>query len=426
MTTADRAVRLRFKAQINPKPTTPLDPTSLVSFLPMEAIGDDGSLQLDQTRIVSDVSQGYTFFENGDVSIAKITPCFENGKGAVMKGLIGGIGFGTTELIILRPAEGVDSTFLYYLTQSRHFRQPGVAAMQGSGGQKRVPDLFVKDFKAEWPSLVEQRRITSYLDGETARIDSLVREKTRLVSALTELERATAYELVTGRLTDGAPTKESGLEWLPRVPAHWTVKRNMFLFQQRHEPGLDGLPILKVSLHTGVTEGDEEEGSARVRRRMEDKSSYQIVRRGDVAYNMMRAWQGAIGAVPVDGLVSPAYVVLTPSVDLDPRFFELLARTAGYVKEFERHSYGIASFRWRLYWEGFKEIGTPVPPIEEQRAIVAAFSEERDRIAMLRDHVERELELLAELRATTISDAVLGRIDVRGYARQRLAKEATA
>lgn len=277
------------------------------------------------------------------------------------------------------------------------------------------------------PPFDQQKVIAAYLDRETARIDALMQAKTELVDALAELGRATAYELVTKGISPGASTKDSGVEWLPRVPAHWRVKRNMFLFNQRREPGYEGLPLLKVSLHTGVTEGDEDDESApRVRRRMQDKSAYQIVRRGDVAYNMMRAWQGAIGAVPVDGLVSPAYVVLTPTEDLDPRFFELLARTASYVKEFERHSYGIASFRWRLYWEGFKEILTPVPPIGEQLAIVEAYDRERGRIAALREHVERELRLLAELRSATIEDAVLGRLDVSDGTRNSRGTEAVA
>lgn len=262
----------------------------------------------------------------------------------------------------------------------------------------------------------EQAAITAYLDVETSRIDALIAEKQALIRSVNDLEQSAGFELATRGLDSSVRTRPSGIEWLPRVPAHWPVKRNMFLFHQRNEAGVEGLPILMVSLHTGVSEGeDEDEGSARVRKRMEDKSSYQIARRGDVAYNMMRAWQGAIGAVPVDGLVSPAYVVLEPTEDLDPRYFEILARTPGYIKEFERYSYGIASFRWRLYWEGFKEIRTPVPPIQEQRAIVAAFDEKRRQITALRAHVERELSLLVELRAATITDAVLGRIDVRGY-----------
>ena len=90
--------RIRFVAQLNPSKSeiASLDRETEVSFLPMEAVGEDGSLALERSRRMSDVESGYTYFREGDVSIAKITPCFENGKGAVMRGLIGGIGFGTT------------------------------------------------------------------------------------------------------------------------------------------------------------------------------------------------------------------------------------------------------------------------------------------------------------------------------------------
>ena len=95
-------IRLRYAAKLNPGIGENLAPYDKVSFLPMEAIGVDGVLDLNQIRNFSDVSKGYTGFINGDVLIAKITPCFENGKGAIAKDLINGVGFGTTELHVLR------------------------------------------------------------------------------------------------------------------------------------------------------------------------------------------------------------------------------------------------------------------------------------------------------------------------------------
>jgi len=175
-----------------------LDSGASVSFLPMEAIGDDGSLELSRTRVVAEVAQGFTYFENGDISIAKITSCFENGKGAVMADLVGGAGFGTTELIVARPEADVDPRFLYYLTQSMHFRLPGEAAMLGAGGQKRVPDLYVKDFEAAWPPTSIQVTIATYLDAEVARIDALSAAKRDLLDSLTNLKTTRISEILTG------------------------------------------------------------------------------------------------------------------------------------------------------------------------------------------------------------------------------------
>ena len=127
--------RLRFVAELNPSKSEvgSLDRKTAVSFLPMEAIGDDGTLNLDREKMVGEVESGYTYFRDGDVTVAKITPCYENGKGALMRGLVNGIGFGTTELIVARPKPGkIIGTYLHYLFISPDFR--------GLGESYIVPD----------------------------------------------------------------------------------------------------------------------------------------------------------------------------------------------------------------------------------------------------------------------------------------------
>jgi len=97
--------RLRFVAELNPSKSeaASIDRDTLVSFLPMDAIGEDGSLRLDLEKPIGELESGYTYFRNGDVTLAKITPCYENGKGALMQGLVNSLGFGSTELIVARP-----------------------------------------------------------------------------------------------------------------------------------------------------------------------------------------------------------------------------------------------------------------------------------------------------------------------------------
>ena len=192
--------RLRFRVKLNPLPSRSLDAEQLTSFLPMEAIGDDGTLDLERTRRVGEVASGYTFFEDGDIAIAKITPCYENGKGAVMVGLHEGIGFGTTELIVMRPTQADCPQWLYYLTMCSAFRLPGEALMQGAGGQKRVPDLFVKDYVAPVPPLDEQQAIADYLDVETTKIDTLITHTQEAIALLKELRAATIADAVLGRV----------------------------------------------------------------------------------------------------------------------------------------------------------------------------------------------------------------------------------
>ncbi|MDZ4115915.1 MAG: restriction endonuclease subunit S, partial [Xanthomonadaceae bacterium] len=151
--------RLRFVAELNPSKSevASVDRQTQVSFLPMDAIGDDGAIRLDETRTLAQVENGYTYFRDGDVVIAKITPCFENGKGAVIRGLLDGVGFGTTELIVVRPKPQVaTSDYLGWLFTSPTFRKDAEGAMYGAGGQKRVPDSFVRDYLDAVPPLDEQ------------------------------------------------------------------------------------------------------------------------------------------------------------------------------------------------------------------------------------------------------------------------------
>jgi type I restriction enzyme S subunit len=195
--------RLRFVAELNPSKSeiATLDKETLVSFLPMDAIGDDGKLNLEREKPIAEVETGYTFFREKDVTLAKITPCFENGKGAVMHGLTQGIGFGTTELIVARPiASQTSSDYLHNLFTSVVFRKNGEGHMYGAGGQKRIPDDFVRNFEIAFPPRTEQQTIAVFLDNETAKFDMLTTEAHRAIALLQERRSALISAAVTGKI----------------------------------------------------------------------------------------------------------------------------------------------------------------------------------------------------------------------------------
>lgn len=398
--------RIRFKARVNPKATLDLNPSDVVSFVPMEAVGDDGSLLLDRTRPVAEVSQGYTYFENGDVSIAKITPCFENGKGAVMDGLAGGAGFGTTELIVLRPEDDVSPRFLYYVTQSSHFRRPGEAAMLGSGGQKRVPDLFVKDFETLWPSQDVQVAIASYLDAETARIDGLIKQKQELLLLLNEAELS-AIERATLPATGSRrqPLKRF-VDSLSTGPFGSALHSSDYIS--------NGIAVINPThILNGRIAPDPD---VSVTHEMAESLSAYKLNPGDIVVGR-RGEMGRCAVIPDDAiemLCGTGCLMLTPSLaKVCPEYLQLVISSRASREWLSLESVG--STMENLNAEILGRLPCFIPDIKEQRRRLSDCQAELTGLANLRSHVTEEIQLLEEMRAATITDAVLGRIDVREH-----------
>ncbi|GER71498.1 hypothetical protein BpJC7_28010 [Weizmannia acidilactici] len=128
-----------------------------VSFVPMSKVSEKGDIDLTETRKVKEVNKGFTYFKENDVLFAKITPCMENGKGAIARNLRNGIGFGSTEFHVLRPKENISSEWLFYLTSLPEFRTAAEMSMTGSAGQKRVPKQFFDQYKTTIPTIDDQK-----------------------------------------------------------------------------------------------------------------------------------------------------------------------------------------------------------------------------------------------------------------------------
>ncbi|WP_286035686.1 restriction endonuclease subunit S [Succinatimonas hippei] len=152
-------VKLGDCCELNPCAPQNL-PNILYSFVPMSAIGINGEIDNSEYRKLEDLKGGYSYFINGDVLFAKITPCMENGKGAVALNLKNNIGVGSTEFHVLRPKTNVISSYwLYLLTKTDKFRQAAEKSMTGSAGQKRVPISFIRNYQIALPIIAEQHRI---------------------------------------------------------------------------------------------------------------------------------------------------------------------------------------------------------------------------------------------------------------------------
>jgi type I restriction enzyme, S subunit len=260
------------------------------------------------------------------------------------------------------------------------------------------------------PPLPIQQGIAGYLDRETTRVDALVEAKKRVLGLLAEKRRALIARAVIRGLDQGVPLRDSGIPWLGDIPAHWETRRAAWLFRERDERGEGELPLLEVSINAGVTL--REFSDERIESTAADHNSYKVARRGDVVFNKMRMWQGAVGIAPEDGLVSPDYVVAKPTYALRPEYAGLLFRTEMFSAECARRSHGIVWDRLRLYWDGFRDIELPLPPAETQEEIVVRIALETAKLDAVRQATERSVALLKERRAALIAAAVTGLINV--------------
>ena len=411
--------RLRFDARFNPvKSTLSLANETEVSFVPMEAVGEYGGLQLDQTRQLGDVYAGYTYFADGDLCIAKITPCFENGKGALAAGLTNGIGFGTTELHVVRPAETLDARYLFYVSTASDFRSIGASEMLGAGGQKRVPEAFLKDWRAPLPSLETQKRIAAFLDEKTAQIDALIGRKQTLLERLAEKRQAIITRAVTKGLNSAAPLKNSGVEWLGEIPSHWEVKRLDRLNDYRRPirygivlPGPHyegGVPIIKG--------GDVR--PERLKRELLNCTDPEIdaanpkarVAAGDLVYTI----RGSFGDVEIVTEELAGCNLTQDAARISPmqgadRNWLLMALKSSVVRgNLAAGSLGATIKGINIF--DLRRALLPTPPLDEQRAIAGELNEATQYLDGVRHRVEISGSLLADYRSALITSAVTGQI----------------
>jgi len=241
-------VRLRDVVEINPATRVGDATEKEVCFAAMADVSEAGRITSFQTRPLLEVSKGYTSFCEGDILLAKITPCFENGKAAVVERLASSVGFGSTEFHVLRPSSKIDARFLFHLIWNPRFRSLGANRMTGSAGQKRLPTAFLAEYEFWLPQLAEQKRIAAILD----KADSLRRKRREAIRLADEFLRSAFYEIFgdpvannknwgereiaeIGKVTTGnTPSRDvdayfgDALEWIKsdniNTAGHWLTK----------------------------------------------------------------------------------------------------------------------------------------------------------------------------------------------------------
>ena len=186
----EKFVKMNEICEINPKKSEISDLRNImVSFVPMQSVTEDGKIYTDDKRNINDVKSGFTYFRENDVLFAKITPCMENGKGAIAVNLENKIGFGSTEFHVIRPGKYVNPLWIYTLTATKEFRQQAEMSMTGSAGQKRVSSKYLENYRIGVPPITLQNQfseIVKQIDKQKFEIEKSLKEIQGLYESLME------------------------------------------------------------------------------------------------------------------------------------------------------------------------------------------------------------------------------------------------
>lgn len=257
-------------------------------------------------------------------------------------------------------------------------------------------------------------KIVDYLDSRTAAIDRVLSEKKNLIELLQEKKTSMICTAVVKGIHSDVALKDSFVDWLGEVPAHWHILTNHQLFAERNikcsEP--DAV-LLSVTKHLGVIlQSQAEEMNLATVAPAETTEGYKVVRKGDLVMNIMRAKDGSYGISDYDGVISPAYCIYYTRQEANPQYLYYLFKTPMYMEIFKNYSTGIAEHRMRLYPVSFFKIPVVVPPLEEQNEIVAYLDKRVKDIDELITLTQQQIEKLKEYRQSIISEVVTGKVAV--------------
>ncbi|KGK87413.1 hypothetical protein DP73_14220 [Desulfosporosinus sp. HMP52] len=263
-----------------------------------------------------------------------------------------------------RPTVEFDPHYLAFMLRSSLIREKFMFLAQGVS-RYNISKNKVMEMKVPVPKLNEQRKVGAFF----ASLDRLITLHQRKLNNLQNLKAGLLQKMFP---KDGKDFPEVRF---PEFTDAWKQRNLGEIYTERKERGYDSLQILSVSIHHGVSneELDSDTLGKKVRRSA-DKSLYKHVHFGDLVLNMMRAWQGAIGVVKSEGMVSPAYITAIPSAELYPLFMDYCLRRDEAIIQMNNLSYGVTDFRKRLYWDSFINVLCRIPSVPEQQRITIFFS----------------------------------------------------
>ncbi|MFW5720764.1 MAG: restriction endonuclease subunit S [Bacteroidota bacterium] len=372
--------KLKRIAEINPSKPKPKNENILISFIGMADISNDGKLLSSKKKLFSEVKNGFTSFKNGDILIAKITPCFENGKGILANNLYNEIGFGSTEFHVVRVNKGISNKYIYYHTQSYKLRKIGESNMTGTAGQKRVPRDFIKNYKLPIPPLPEQQKIAQILSTW----DQAIEKTEQLIEKKQLLKKGLMQQLLSGkvRFPEFIKTNDTFKTKFYNYPADWNYPKIKEIANQINEKNgtSENPPVLSCTKYEGLVDSLKYFGKQVFSK---DLSPYKKVKYGQFAYATNHIEEGSIGYQNMydNALISPMYTVFeTDKSKVNDTYLYKLLKTDLYIHIYQTRTKGTVSRRGSLRWNDFSNIRIPLPSKPEQDKIAEFFTKVEDDI----------------------------------------------
>ena len=304
----------------------------------------------------------------------------------------------------------VSSKYLYHALRSKDFTDQFYLNMTGLIGG--VSTNALKNISISLPDGEGQQSIvTHYLDQKCEQVDTLIANVQAQIEKLKAYKQSLITEVVLNGLAPNVPMKDSGVEWMGIIPAHWGVKCGKHLFAESDLRSDDGSEeLLTVSQYTGITPRSQKNVNMFEALSLE---GYKICKVGDIAANTMWMWAGAIGVSQYYGVVSPSYNVYHQIGNAYlSKYLDYLLRIPPLVQCYESQSTGIRASRLRLYPQQFLNIRFPVPPYAEQEAVVAELEGRCEKVDRLIAIKQRKIDKLNEYKKSLIYECVTGKKEV--------------
>lgn len=303
----------------------------------------------------------------------------------------------------------------YYAYYMRDLALSGFIVSLAKGIRERSTDFRFNDFAElllPFPDYEEQTLIANFLDKKTTQIDEAIAIKEQQISLLKERKQIIIQQAVTQGLAPNVPMKDSGVDWIGKIPAHWDLVKLGSCLSPVSVKNSPELPLLSITREQGVIERDVDDQESNHNFIPDDLSGYKKLEKGQFGMNKMKAWQGSYGVSKFTGIVSPAYFVFDFTKAINPEFFNWAIRSKLYVSFFGSASDGVRIGQWDLSKARMKVIPFVLPSEEEQLLIAKHLDEKLEQVDVAIKIKLQQIERLREYRSSLINSAVTGKIKI--------------